>query len=91
MVYFAILAAATGFAIAIAAVGSAFGQGKAVKAAMEGISRQPEAAGSIQMALIIGLAFIEALTIYALVIAIMLFTKLPATETVLQAIREVTK
>ncbi len=52
--------------MAIAAFGSAFGLGKAVSAAMEAIGRQPEAAPKIQIAMVIGAAFIEALTIYAL-------------------------
>jgi F-type H+-transporting ATPase subunit c len=54
-------------ALAAAAIGSAMGLGKAVSAAMEAMGRQPEAAGRIQTAMIIGCAFIEALTIYALI------------------------
>lgn len=54
-------------ALGMAAVGSAFGLGRAVSAAMEAMGRQPEAAGRIQTAMIIGCAFIEALTIYALI------------------------
>lgn len=54
-------------AVGIAAVGSGLGLGKAIAAAMEAIGRQPEAAAKIQIAMIIGAAFIEALTIYALV------------------------
>lgn len=53
-------------AVALAAIGSAFGLGKMVAAAMEAIGRQPEAAPKIQLAMVIGAAFIEALTIYAL-------------------------
>jgi F-type H+-transporting ATPase subunit c len=53
--------------LGIAAVGSALGLGRAVSAAMEAMGRQPEAAGRIQTAMIIGCAFIEALTIYALI------------------------
>jgi len=53
-------------AVAIAAFGSAFGLGRAVSAAMEAMGRQPEAAGKIQVGMIIGCALIEALTIYAL-------------------------
>jgi len=52
--------------MAIAAFGSAFGLGRAISAAMEAIGRQPEAAPKIQTAMVIGAAFIEALTIYAL-------------------------
>lgn len=53
--------------LGLAAIGSALGLGRAVSAAMEAIGRQPEAAGRIQTAMIIGSAFIEALTIYALI------------------------
>ena len=53
--------------LALAAVGSAWGLGRAISAAMEAMGRQPEAAGRIQLAMIIGCAFIEALTIYALI------------------------
>ena len=61
--------------LAVAAFGSALGLGKAVSAAMEAIGRQPEAAARIQIAMVIGAAFIEALTIYALVFGIMLMGK----------------
>lgn len=67
--YRAVLALTVPLALGLAAVASAFGLGRAVSAAMEAISRQPEAGGQIQTAMIIGCAMIEALTIYALVIA----------------------
>ena len=59
-------------AVAIAAFGSALGLSRAVSAAMEAIGRQPEAAGRIQTGMIIGCAFIEALTIYALLTVLIL-------------------
>ena len=55
--------------VAIAAFGSALALSRAVSSAMEAIARQPEAAGNIQTAMTIGCAFIEALTIYALISA----------------------
>ncbi|MCL1893462.1 MAG: ATP synthase F0 subunit C [Holophagaceae bacterium] len=55
--------------IAIAAFGCGLGQGKAVVAACEGIARNPQAAGNIRTTMIIGLALIEALVIYAVVAA----------------------
>ncbi len=55
--------------LAIAAVGCGLAQGKAVAAACEGIARNPQAAGEIRTTMIIGLALIEALVIYALVAA----------------------
>jgi F-type H+-transporting ATPase subunit c len=53
--------------VGLAAIGSGIGLGKAVYGAMEAMGRQPEAAGKIQVGMVIGAAFIEALTIYALV------------------------
>jgi F-type H+-transporting ATPase subunit c len=50
----------------------AFAQGRAITAALDGMARQPNAAGRIQTALIIGLAFIESLAIYVLLIALIL-------------------
>jgi F-type H+-transporting ATPase subunit c len=61
------LGLAVPLAVSIAAFGSALGLGRMGAAAMEAIGRQPEAAMRIQLAMIIGFAFIEALTIYALV------------------------
>lgn len=70
------IAMAAGIAIAGAAFGAAFGQGRAVAAAMESIGRNPNAADRIQTPMIIGIAFIEALAIYALVIAFFLQGKI---------------
>ena len=72
---------AIGFGVPIAAIGGALAQGKAAGAALEGIARQPEAAGKIQTAMIIGLALIESLVIYALLISlILLFLGVPSAE-----------
>lgn len=62
--------------VGLAALGSGLGLGKAVSGAMEAMGRQPEAAGKIQTGMVIGCAFIEALTIYALVTVVMLMGKL---------------
>ena len=70
------IALATGLAIGIAALGGGIGQGIAVKGAMEGIARNPGASGKIMTTLIIGLALIESLVIYALVISFILQGKL---------------
>jgi len=69
------IALAAGLAIGIAAVGAGLGQGRAVAAAMESIGRNPNAADRIQTPMIIGIAFMEALAIYALVIAFSLAGK----------------
>ena len=63
-------------AVPIAAFGSALGLAKAVSAAMEAMGRQPEAAGRFQTGMIIGCAFIEALTIYALLTVLILQGKI---------------
>lgn len=64
--------------LGIAALGSAFGLGRAVASAMEAIGRQPEAQSKIQMSMLIGCAFIEALTIYAFLIVLMNIGKVTA-------------
>lgn len=76
MDYQVMLAWALPMGVGLAAVGSGLGLGRAVGSAMEAIGRQPEAAGKIQTAMIIGAALIEALTIYALVVFFMLQGKL---------------
>ena len=62
------VAVAAGIVMAIASAGCGLGQGRAAAAANEGIARNPSASGAIQTALIIGLAFIESLAIYTLLI-----------------------
>ena len=77
MEYFgSMLALAAPLGLGLAAVGSAYGIGRAVGSAMDAMGRQPEAAGKIQVAMIIGAAFIEALTIYALIAFFMAMGKL---------------
>ena len=61
-----------GLAIGLAALGGGMGQGRTGASAMEGIARNPQAAGKIQTPMIIALAFIESLVIYALVIGLKL-------------------
>ncbi len=72
-----LIAIGAGIAIAGAAFGAGLGQGRAVAGAMESIGRNPNAADRIQTPMIIGIAFIEALAIYALVIAFFLQGKIP--------------
>ena len=57
------------FVLGIAAAAGAIGQARAIAASVEGIARNPTAAGAIRASMIIGLALIESLVIYALVIA----------------------
>jgi F-type H+-transporting ATPase subunit c len=72
----AMIALAAGFAIGIGALGAALGQGRMAAAAMESIGRNPNAADKIQLPMILGLAFIEALALYAFVIAFFLQGKI---------------
>lgn len=65
-----------GLAIGVAALGGALGQGRAAAAALEGIARNPQAAGKLFTPMIIGLALIESLVIYALVIGFQLQGKI---------------
>jgi F-type H+-transporting ATPase subunit c len=61
----ALFALAYPIGVGLAAIGSGLGLGRAIGGAMEAMGRQPEAIGKIQIAMIIGCAFAEALTIYA--------------------------
>lgn len=87
MNYFVALALAVGFGLPLAVLSAAMAQGRTASTALEGIARQPEAAGRIQTAMIIGLALIESLVIYALLMFFLLQVKLPETEAVLKIIR----
>ncbi len=70
------LAIASGFGIGIAAGMGALGQGRATASALSGIARNPGAAAKIQTPMIIGLALIESLVIYALAITFLLQSKI---------------
>lgn len=70
--YFTASVVTAGFGLAVATLCAALGQGKVAGAAMEAIARQPEAAPKIQTAMLLGLAFIESLVIYALLISFIL-------------------
>lgn len=72
----AMIAIAAAIAIAVSTIGPSMAQGKTAAAAMESIARQPEAANNIRSTLIIALALIEALTIYGLLIAFMLISRI---------------
>ncbi|MFZ4665029.1 MAG: ATP synthase F0 subunit C [Prochlorotrichaceae cyanobacterium] len=63
---------AAALAVGIGSIGPGIGQGTAAGQAVEGIARQPEAEGKIRGTLLLSLAFMEALTIYGLVISLVL-------------------
>ena len=73
-----ILAAA--FAVGMGAIGPALAEGRAVAAPMDAIARQPDAAGVISRTLFVGLAMIETMAIYALVVALMILFANPFTH-----------
>jgi F-type H+-transporting ATPase subunit c len=71
-----LIAIGANIGVGIAAFGSGLGQGRMAASAMESIGRNPNAAGQIFTPMLLGLAFIEALTLYALVIAFLLQLKI---------------
>jgi F-type H+-transporting ATPase subunit c len=71
-----LIAIGANIGVGIAAFGSGLGQGRMAASAMESIGRNPNAAGQIFTPMLLGLAFIEALTLYALVIAFLLQAKI---------------
>jgi F-type H+-transporting ATPase subunit c len=59
-------------AVSFGAIGPALAEGRAIAAAMDGIARQPESVGPLSRTLFVGLAMIETMAIYCLVIALLL-------------------
>ncbi len=80
--FFTMSAVAAGLGIAIAAFGCGLGQGMAVRGAVEGIARNPEASGKVTVTMLIGLAMIESLSIYALVVALILIYANPVAHAI---------
>ncbi|HEY5038538.1 MAG TPA: F0F1 ATP synthase subunit C [bacterium] len=72
MWFFAATVLAAGIAIGLGTIGTGIGQGITVGKALEAMARQPEAVSTIQTNMIIGLAIIESLCIYALAVAMIL-------------------
>ena len=71
-----------GLTVAIGSIGTGLGQGRAVDSALDAIARQPDASDRISRTLFIGLAMIESLAIYCLVIALILLFANPFTRMV---------
>ncbi len=69
-----------GLAIGLAALGTGIGIGNLAARSVEATARQPEAAGQIQKLMVLAIAFIEALCLYALLVAFTLTTKGKAEE-----------
>ena len=64
--------AAAALAVSFGAIGPALAEGRAVAAAMDAIARQPDSAGTVSRTLFVGLAMIETMAIYCLVVALLL-------------------
>ena len=77
---------ACGFGIGIAAFGTGIAQGLGLKSACEGVARNPEAAPKIQVIMLIGLAMIESLCIYALVICLIMLYAYPMAKPIAKLI-----
>ncbi len=84
--FFSYAVMAAGFGIGIAAFGTGIGQGMAVKSSVEGIARNPEASGKITVTMLIGLAMIESLCIYALVVALIILYAYPMAKPIATAL-----
>lgn len=72
-----------GFAMAVGVLAPALGQGLAIKSALEGVARNPEASGKILTTMMIGLAMIESLAIYVFVVAMIILFANPFKDVVL--------
>lgn len=71
-----LIAIAAALAIGISTLGPAIGEGLAASKALEGMARQPEVMGDLRTNMLISLAMMEALAIFGLVIAFMIFGKM---------------
>jgi F-type H+-transporting ATPase subunit c len=72
IMYYALAALGCGLGMGLAALGTGIGMGTGLGGACEGVARNPGASGKITTTLIIGLAMIESLAIYALVVVLIL-------------------
>ena len=70
--FFVATVLAAGLSIGIGAHGTGIGMGNAIKGAVEGVSRNPDTYGRILTTMMIGLAMIESLAIYALIVSLIL-------------------
>ncbi len=84
--FFSYAVMAAGFGIGIAAFGTGIGQGLAIQKSVEGIARNPEASGKITVTMLIGLAMIESLCIYALVVALIILYAYPMAKPIAAAL-----
>ncbi len=67
-----LIAIGAGLCMGIGAIGPAIGEGNAVGKALEGMARQPDAAGTLRTNMILGCAITETTGIYSLIVALLL-------------------
>jgi len=84
MEFFAWCMLAAGIGMGLGSFGTGIGQGMAIKAACDGVARNPGASGKILTTMMIGLAMIESLAIYVFVVAMIILFANPFTEQVVQ-------
>lgn len=84
MEFFAWCMVAAGIGMGLGTVGTGIGQGMAIKAACEGVARNPGASGKILTTMMIGLAMVESLAIYVFVVAMIILFANPFTAQVLE-------
>jgi F-type H+-transporting ATPase subunit c len=72
LIFVVVVMAVAGLTVTIGSIGPARAQGQAIQSALDAIARQPDAADRISRTLFVGLAMIESLAIYCLVIALIL-------------------
>ena len=77
MSFFTVCVIVAGIGMCLAAIGTGFAQGFAIRGAVEGVARNPSASGKILTTMMIGLAMIESLAIYVLVISLILLLANP--------------
>ena len=84
MEFFAWCMIAAGIGMGLGSFGTGIGQGLAIQKAVEGVARNPGASGKIMTVMLVGLAMIESLAIYCLVVAMIILFANPFTDTVVQ-------
>ena len=87
MSYFMALALAVGFGVPVAVLSAALGQGKAAAAALEGMARQPEIQGKLQISMILALVFVESLVILSLLVFLIMMGHLPDTTQMMDVLK----
>ncbi len=91
MSFFTMCVLAAGIGMALGTLGTGIGQGLAVNSAVEGVSRNPGASGKILTTMMIGLAMIESLAIYALVVCLIILFANPYKDIALKLAETVAK